>query len=219
MLEALQSKDWPYFIDRLLEVYQSNIKSLNLSGVNGSQNNIEEIKVTNDAVENLTICEDYYPIIYTNISDTFHHHLQKTPVKKIKKMEEDLSLNHYSFINLKKEYNTEEVMHTFNKFFFAFGRFPAVNNLDTIPAGEVPSFVKSSNLISTWTVQKTQLWRHERTSLCAIFSCLKYSLGGDKTISKDAMREFFHNLSMQAPSKSDNSILLKFNAKTNLTRV
>ena len=61
-------------------------------------------------------------------------------------MEEDLIVNHYSFIDLKK-YNTEEGTHTSDRFSFAFGRFPAVNDLAVIPTGELSSFVKPSEVI------------------------------------------------------------------------
>ena len=40
----------------------------------------------------------------------------------------------------------------------------------------------------------------------------------DKTISKDALSEFFHNLSMQALSKSDDSILFKFDTINRLNK-
>ena len=49
-------------------------------------------------------------------------------------------------------------------------------------------------------------------------AALNIHLSGDKTISKDAMREFFHNLSMQALSKSDDLILLKFDAINRLNK-
>ena len=62
-------------------------------------------------------------------------------------MEIDLRQNHHSFIDLKFEYNTEEIMHTSNRFFFAFGRLPAINDLAII-LGEVSSFVKSRDVTS-----------------------------------------------------------------------
>ena len=49
-------------------------------------------------------------------------------------------------------------------------------------------------------------------------AALKVHLGGDKTISKEAMSRFFHNLSMQALSKSDDLILLKFEAINKLNK-
>ena len=43
-------------------------------------------------------------------------------------------------------------------------------------------------------------------------------MGGDKIISKDAMSEFFYNLSMQALSKSDDTILIQFDAIKKLNK-
>ena len=59
----------------------------------------------------------------------------------MQKMEDELRLNIYSFIDLKNEHNTKEILHTFDRFFFAFGRFPAIKELTTVLTGDVPSFV------------------------------------------------------------------------------
>ena len=49
VLEILQSREWPYFIDRLLPVLEGDITSLNLWGVeDSSQNNFKEIKIINE---------------------------------------------------------------------------------------------------------------------------------------------------------------------------
>ena len=79
-----------------------------------------EINIINDTTDNLTISRDFYSNIYANIDATFYQYLQKYPAFLIEKMEEDLTLNLYSFIDLKNEYNTEEDMHTFDRFFFTF---------------------------------------------------------------------------------------------------
>ena len=84
-------------------VSKCDITSLNLSGVDGSsQNNFKEIKVINDTIENLTICKGYCSNIYVNIGATFHQYLQKIHAFLIEKMEEYLTLKHYSLISLKK---------------------------------------------------------------------------------------------------------------------
>ena len=57
-LENSQSKDWPYFINRLLEVSNDDIASLNLLGIGQSQNNIEQLKIINDTIENLKISKN-----------------------------------------------------------------------------------------------------------------------------------------------------------------
>ena len=88
-------------------------------------------------------------------------------------------------------------MHTFDRFFFAFGRFPAIDNLAVIPTGEVPSFVKSGDVISPSELQKKFNSGGTIRLVCVQFLvALHVHVSGDKTISKDAMSEFFHNLSM-----------------------
>ena len=63
-------------------------------------------------------------------------------------MQDDLRLNSFSSFDLKNEPNTSEVLQTFERFFFAFGRFPAINELIVVGTGNVPSFLQSSDVIS-----------------------------------------------------------------------
>ena len=49
-------------------------------------------------------------------------------------------------------------------------------------------------------------------------AALNVHLSGNKTISKSATSEFFHNLSFQALSKSDDSVLLKFDSINKLNK-
>ena len=51
-----------------------------------------------------------------------------------------------------------------------------------------------------------------------ILAALNVFLGGDKIISKNAMSEFFHNLSMQALNEMDNRVKLKFDAISDLNK-
>ena len=50
-------------------------------------------------------------------------------------------------------------------------------------------------------------------------AALNVHLDGNKMISKNAMSEFFHNLSMQALSKSDDTIVIKFDAINRLNKI
>ena len=91
------------------------------------------MKIINDNVENLEICRNYYTDIYTNISGCFQNYLRSVA-----------RLNLYSNIDFKNEPNTREILQAFDRFFFIFGRFPAINELKIVPMSNVPSFVKSS---------------------------------------------------------------------------
>ena len=125
----------------MLEVSEGDITLLNLSGISQNENDVEELKSINDTTDNLEICKNYYADIYANVGGSFQNYLKYGPYVLIEKMEDDLRLNLYSSIDLKNEPNTKKIMHTFYRFFFAFGRFPAINELRIVPAGDMPSFV------------------------------------------------------------------------------
>ena len=61
-------------------------------------------------------------------------------------MQDNLRSNLYPNIDLKNEPNAREILQTFDRFFFAFGRFPAINELIIVPDN---SSVKSSDVSST----------------------------------------------------------------------
>ena len=112
----------------------------------------------------------------------------------------------------------EEVMHTFDRFFFAFRRFPAIKNLVIIPTGEY-LILSSHNIIQLSELYKKLSYGCTIGLVCVQFlAALSIHLGGDKTVSKDPINKFFHNLSMRALSKSDDSILLKFDAINRLNK-
>ena len=115
--------------------------------------------------------------------------------------------------DLNNEYNTRRIFETFDRCFFAFGRFPAINELTDVPTGDAPSFVQSSDVISHYELHKKYNLRDTRGLVCIHYlAALNVYSGGDKMISKNAMSEFFRNLSMQALIKSDNTIAIKFDA-------
>ena len=63
-LEILQNKDWQYFIERILEVCQSN---------NGGEFtklvNAKEVQIIENSVENLRICKSLYREFYNQVSE------------------------------------------------------------------------------------------------------------------------------------------------------
>ena len=59
-IEKLQSKNWPYFINRLLEVLDGGISLLNLINLSQNRNDANELEIINDTIENLEICKSYF---------------------------------------------------------------------------------------------------------------------------------------------------------------
>ena len=172
----------------MLEVSNDNISSLNLLGIGQNQNRIEELKIRNDTSENLKICKNYYADIYANVSSCFQNYLRTAPNVLTKKTQDDLRLNLFSNIVLNNEPNTSEILQTFDRFFFAFGRFPAINKLTVVPTSDAPSFVTSSDVISPSELYKSYNLDDTRGLVCIHFlAALNIHLGGDKMISKNAM--------------------------------
>ena len=126
------------------------------------------------------------------------NYLRSAPDVLIKKMQDDLRLNLYSNIDLKNKPNTREILQTFDRFFFALGRFPAINKLTIAPTSDVPSFVKSSDVISPSELYKRFKSGNARGLVCVhSLAALHVHLGVDKMISRNTMSEFFHNASFK----------------------
>ena len=117
----------------MLEVSSGDISSLSLGGTSQNQNYIEELKIINNTVENLEICKNYYADVYVNVIGCFQNYLRSAPDVLIQKMQDHLRLNLYSYVDLKNEPNARKILQTFDRFFFAFGRFPAINEMTIVP--------------------------------------------------------------------------------------
>ena len=116
-IEKLQSKNWPYFINRLLEVSDGDISLLNLINLNQNQNDTNELEIINGTIENLEICESYYSDIYGNVGCVFQKYLQNASNNLIQKIQDNIMLNLFLNTDLKNERNPNEILKIFNSFF------------------------------------------------------------------------------------------------------
>ena len=74
---------------------------------------------------------------------------------------------------------------------------------------DVPKFVNSNDVISPSELYEKFNLENSRRLVCVYFlAALNIHLRGEKIISKNAMSEFYHNLSMQVLSKSNGKIFL-----------
>ena len=79
-LEFLQSKDWTYFINHLLEASKGDITSINLGRIiSQNENDVEELKIMNDTIDNLQICKNVNTDIYVNVDGSFQNYLKNAP--------------------------------------------------------------------------------------------------------------------------------------------
>ena len=50
--------------------------------------------------------------------------MHNCPILKQEKIDEDLRLNAFEFLNFQNNYNSKELLNTYDFFFYKFGRFP-----------------------------------------------------------------------------------------------
>ena len=119
----------------------------------------------------------------------------------------------------KNEQSLAEVFKLFDKLFFKFGGFLAVDTLAIVPTGVVPLFVKTNDILTPLDLYENFTSTDAHGLVCVQFlAALNVFLGGDKIISKNAMSEFFHNLSVQALGKMGDRVKLKLDAINDLNK-
>ena len=117
-IEKLQSKNWPYYINRLLEVSDGDISLLNLINLNQNWNDVNELEIINDTIENLEICKSYYLDIYADVGCVFQNYLQNASDNLIQKIQDDIWLNLFLNTDLKNEQNPYKILKIYDSFFF-----------------------------------------------------------------------------------------------------
>ena len=126
-------------------------------------------------------------------------------------MEDNISHEIYFHKPLKSIENPKELLKLFSQFFLEMGRFPGSGNLAIVLMGVMPSFVKTKEVISPFDLYEkfnsTSTRGLVSTQFLAAFNIF---IGGNKTISKNAMSEFFPKLSMQALNRDDDGFDIKF---------
>ena len=128
-------------------------------------------------------------------------------------MEDDISRELYFHNPLKSIERPRELLKLFSQFFFKTGRFPGSEHLVIVPVGVMPPFVKTKEVILPFDLyEKFNSSSAVGLVLTQFLAAFNIFIGGNKTISKNAMSEFFHNLSMQALSRDDDRIDIKFDA-------
>ena len=122
--------------------------------------------------------------------------------------------NNNSFPWDPKEHHIQQrILNTYKDFFYTTGRFPGNIRLISIPRGRIPSFINSTDTISPLSLYEKYVGRDMQGVVGVQFlAALNRFLGGDAELSRNAMCEFFHNLSWQVLTNDNDSIILEFDA-------
>ena len=107
----------------------------------------KEVKIIENSVENLTICKTLYTNFYNQIAGNLSKAIQNLPSDELDEIDKDLRLN-YFFTDFNNENNQDEIMNAYSYFCHALGRFPGKLDLVTILKPDVPTFIKTDEIIS-----------------------------------------------------------------------
>ena len=134
-------------------------------------------------------------------------------------MEEDLSNHRIFFKKLKEIESSVEFMKVLSNFYFKTGRFPGYVEYINVPPGVNPYFIEKHDQISP-----TEINEKFKNSSCyglvsvQFIAALHVFFGGDKELSRNAMSEFLHNLSLQALTIDDDKFEIQFHEIVELNR-
>ena len=197
-IEKIQSQNWQYFVESVLEACRRKN-----SGETVYQHQSKLIKAI---IENVTIAKKTYKSFYKQITDNLTFMLDNLPDDEFKEIINDLHTENYLPDNF------DNFLDCWCEFYFHKGRFPGSQELIMVPQAQIPPFIKAQMPLSPIDLYQNFKATDARAlvSIQAL-AALNIYLGGDKTISKNALSEFLHNLSFQALSKKADDIYLNFN--------
>ena len=160
-----------------------------------------EINILNNTRANFEIVKNLYNELFASVGINLHEYFRNLGLTERQRIHTDLTNS------------------TYRDFFYETGRFPGRNTLISVPRAEIPSFIESQDVLSPRDLYESFVGRDMQHVVSVQFSVVfNRFLGGDKEISRNALSEFFHNLSWQALTNDNDSMQVKFEAATELVK-
>ena len=173
----------------------------------------------NNTRANLEIVKNLYNELFTSVSINLHEYFRNLGLIERQRIDTDLTNNNFLTWNLQEDFIQQRILTTYRDFFYETGRFPGRNTLIPVPRAEIPSFIESQDVLSPQDLYESFVGRDMQGVVSVQFlAAFNRFLGGDKEISRNALSEFFHNLSWQALTNDNDSVQVKFEAATELVK-
>ena len=193
-LQKLQDKNCPYFINRIIEFSQG---VFDINDVITSD--ADEVNILNNTRANFEIVKNLYNELLTSVGINLHEYFMNLDIDVKRKIDTDLTNNNYFTWDPHDTFVQSRILATYRDFFYDTGRFPGRNTLIHVPMANMPHFINANDWISPRCLCETYVGRDMQGLTSVQFlAAFNRFLGGDKEISRNAMSEFFHNLSWQA---------------------
>ena len=167
VLEALQDRNWPYFIDRIIEYSQG---FLNLSDIDSEY--ITEINILRNTRDNFEIVKGVYNDLYDSVGVNLHELFKIMGYVNKQNIDTDLRNNSFFPWESKEQHIQQRILQTYKDFYYTTGRFPGRHNLISVPKGKVPKFITSTDVISPRSLYEKYVGRDGRNCGGSIFGGL-----------------------------------------------
>ena len=212
--KKLQDRNWPYFVNRIIE-FSQGVYDIN----DIITTDAEEVNILNNTRTNFEITKNLYNELLTSVGINLHEYFINLDIAEKQKIDTDLINNNNWTWDPHKVHIQTQILATYRDFFPDTGRFPGRNTLIHVPKADMPSFINSNDWISPRSLYETYLGRDMQGLTGVQFlAAFNRFLGGDREVSRNAMSEFFHNLSWQALTNDNDSVKIKFEAITELVK-
>ena len=180
-IEKIQSQNWQYFVESVLEACRRKN-----SGETVYQHQSKLIKAS---VENVTIAKKTYKSFYKQITNNLTFMLDNLPDDEFKEIINDLHTENYLPDNF------DNFLDCWCEFYFHKGRFSGSQELVMVPQAQIPPFIKAQMPLSPIDLYQNFKATDARALVpIQALAALNIHLRGYKTISKNALSEFLHNL-------------------------
>ena len=208
-LSALQDGNWPFF-----EYSQGFI---NLSDLQDSDPT--EINILNNTRANFEIVKAVYNELFVSVGINLHEFFNIVGYLTKLKIDTDLTNNNFYPWDSNEDFIQNRILTTYRDFYYETGRFPGRPTLIPVPRARIPEFIRSQDVLSPRSLYETYVGRDMQGVVSLQFlAAFNRFLGGDKEVSRNAMSEFFHNLSWKALINDNDSIQVQFEAVTTLVQ-
>ena len=214
MLRTLQNQNWPYFINRIIEFSQGFV---NISDLATTDPN--EVNILNNTRINFEVVKNLYNELFTSVGINSHEYFKNLAIDKKQKIDTDLTNNNFFTWDPQEDFIQQRILTIYRDFYYKTERFPGRNALIPVPRANMMLFIESYDYISPRALYESYVGRDMQGLVSIQFlAAFNRFLGGDKEVSRNAMSEFFHNLSWQALTNENNFVTIEFTAVTELVK-
>ena len=140
-LKELQSRNWPYFINRIIDFSQGH-HHVGEIGVSDRY----EASILYNTRGNFKIVKELYNELFNSVGVSLHELLKYMGIDERTKIDTELSNNDYHTWDPNEAYIQSRILETYRDFLYDFGRFPGNSTIVLVPRARIPSFTEARDV-------------------------------------------------------------------------